>query len=162
RSEVGNHRLGGRNSVTQHVADVEQILGLTRSTVLRLRAIAGSARGSDLPIHRVFFLGGTIPSPAFPETQPVFWGLKPNERAGRAVQLIRVSAQREILDEVYGTIGVNVGNALERWRVRADDYIAGWGASLGMATPIGPIELTASGRRLDHWPRLSVSLGPLF
>ncbi len=162
RSEVGNHRLGGRNSFTQHVADVEQILGLTRSTVLRLRAIAGSARGSDLPVHRVFSLGGTIPSPAFPETQPIFWGLKPNERAGRAVQLIRVSVQREIFNDVYGTIGVNVGNALERWRVRADDYIAGWGASLGMSTPIGPIELTASGRHLHHWPRLSVSLGPLF
>jgi outer membrane translocation and assembly module TamA len=110
----------------------------------------------------VFFLGGTLPSPAFPETQPIFWGLKPNERSGRAVQVVRVSVQREILSDVYGIAGVNVGSALDRWRIRSSDYIAGWGASLGMVTPIGPIELTASGRRLDHWPRLSVSLGPLF
>jgi outer membrane translocation and assembly module TamA len=75
---------------------------------------------------------------------------------------VRVSVQKEIVNEVYGTVGVNVGNALERWGVRSSDYIAGWGASLGMATPIGPVEVTASGRRLDDWPRLSVSLGPLF
>jgi len=162
RSEVGNNRLGGRNSFTQHIGDVEQILPLPWSSVLRLRAIAGVARGADLPVHRVFFLGGTIPSPAFPETQPIFWGLKPNERSGRAVQVVRASVQKEIVNEVYGTVGLNVGTTLERWRIRSSDYIAGWGASLGMATPIGPIELTASGRRLDDWPRLSVSLGPLF
>jgi NTE family protein len=162
RSEVGDHSLGGKTSFTQHVLDLEQILPLTRATVLRVRAIAGATRGNDIPVHRAFFLGGALPSPAFPETQPIFWGLKPQERTGRAVQIFRVSAQREILSDVYGTIGVNVGNALERWRFRSADYIAGWGASLGMETPIGPIELTASGRRLDHWPRLSVSLGPLF
>jgi NTE family protein len=162
RAEVGNHRLSGRTSFTQYIGDVEQILGLTRGTVLRLRAIAGAARGNDLPVHRVFFLGGTIPSPAFPETQPTFWGLKPNERRGRAVQLIRASLQREIVNEVYGTVGVNVGNAFDRWHIRDLDYIAGWGASLGMSTPIGPVEIIASGRRLDAWPRLSVSLGPLF
>jgi NTE family protein len=162
RSEVGNDRLGGRRSFAQHMLDVEQILGLTRTTVIRLRAIAGASRGDDLPIHRVFFLGGTLPSPSFPETQPIFWGLKPQERTGRAVQVFRLSAQKEILSDVYGTIGVNVGNAFERWRFRSVDYIGGWGASLGVATPIGPVELTASGRRLDRWPRLSVSLGPLF
>jgi NTE family protein len=162
RSEAGNDRIEGRTSFTQHMVDVEQILGLTRTTVLRLRALAGTSRGDDLPVHRVFFLGGTLPSPAFPETQPIFWGLKPNERSGRAVQVVRVSVQREILSDVYGIAGVNVGSTLDRWRIRSSDYIAGWGASLGMVTPIGPIELTASGRRLDHWPRLSVSLGPLF
>jgi NTE family protein len=162
RSELGNNHLGGRNSFTQHTDDVEQLLRLPWTTVLRLRAIAGVSRGSDLPVHRVFFLGGTIPSPAFPETQPIFWGLKPNERSGRAVQVLRVSLQKEIVNEVYGTVGFNVGNTLDRWRIRSSDHIAGWGASLGMATPIGPVELTASGRRLDDWPRLSVSLGPLF
>lgn len=162
RSELGNNHLEGRNSFTQHIGDVEQILPLPWATVLRLRAIAGVARGTDLPVHRMFFLGGVLPSPAFPETQPIFWGLKPNERSGRAVQVIRASLQKEIVNEVYGTVGVNVGNALDRWRIRSSDYIAGWGVSLGMATPIGPVELTASGRRLDNWPRLSVSLGPLF
>ena len=162
RAEVGNHRLSGKTSFTQYLGDVEQILGLTRTSVLRLRALAGVARGTDLPVHRVFFLGGTIPSPAFPETQPIFWGLKPNERRGRAVQVARVSLQKEIFNEVYGTIGVNAGNVFDHWRVRSADYIAGWGASLGMATPIGPVELAASGRRLDRWPRISVSLGPLF
>lgn len=162
RSEAGDHRLGGKTSFTQHVVDVEQILGLTPKTVLRVRAIAGASSGDDLPVHRVFFLGGTLHSPAFPETQPIFWGLKPQERTGRAVQVVRVAAQKEIFSDVYGTVGVNVGNALDTWRFRFADYIAGWGASLGMATPIGPVELTASGRRLDRWPRLSVSLGPLF
>jgi outer membrane protein assembly factor BamA len=162
RSEVGYHQLGSKRSFLQHLLDIEQILPLARTTVLRVRGIAGAAQGNDLPVHRMFFLGGALPSPAFSETQPIFWGLKPHERTGKAVQVLRVSAQKEILTDVYGTIGVNVGNAFDRWALGAHDYIAGWGASLGMATPIGPIELTASGRRLDRWPRLSVSLGPLF
>jgi NTE family protein len=162
RSEVADNQLGGRTSFTQHVFDVEQILGLTPTMVLRVRAIAGASHGRDLPVHRQFFLGGTLPSPAFPETQPIFWGLKPQERTGRAVQVVRVAAQKEIFSDVYGTVGVNVGNALDSWRLRFAGYVAGWGASLGMATPIGPVELTASGRRLDRWPRVSVSLGPLF
>jgi NTE family protein len=162
RSEVGYHRLGGKRGFTQHMLDVEQILPLTRTTVVRLRTIAGGAHGNDFPVHRVFFLGGTLPSPAFPETQPIFWGLKAQERTGKGVHVWRVSAQKEILSNVYGTIGANVGNAFDRWEFGSSDYIAGWGASLGIATPIGPVELTVSGRRLDHWPRLSVSLGPLF
>jgi NTE family protein len=162
RSDVGYHRLGRTRSFTQHLLDVEQVLPLTRKTVIRVRGLAGAAHGDDLPVYRVFFLGGTVPSPAFTETQPVFWGLKPHERSGKAVQVLRVSAQSEILSDLYGTIGVNVGNAYDRWTFSSRDYIAGWGASLGMATPIGPVELTASGRRIDQWPRLSVSLGPLF
>ena len=162
RSEVGSHHFGGKRSFAQHSVDIEQVLGVTRTTVVRVRAMAGASRGDDLPVHRVFFLGGALPSPAFPETQPIFWGLKPQERTGRAVQVFRLSAQKEILRDLYGTIGVNVGNALDRWRFRSDEYIAGWGASLGMETPIGPVELTANGRRFDRWPRLSVSLGPLF
>jgi len=162
RSDVGYRRLTGSTAFTQHTLDIEQILPLTRSMVLRARAVAGAIHGGDLPVHRVFFLGGTLPAPAFPETQPIFWGLKPNERTGRAVQVLRLSAQQRILSDVYATVGVNVGNALDRWRLRTADYIAGWGASLGMATPIGAVELTASGRRFDEWPRLSVSLGPAF
>jgi NTE family protein len=162
RSEVGYHQLGTRRSFTQHLLDIEQILPLTRTTVLRVRGIAGAAHSDDLPVHRVFFLGGAFPAPVFSETQPIFWGLKPQERAGKAVQVLRLSAQKEIFTEMYGTIGVNVGNAFDRWTFRSDDHIGGWGASLGMATPIGPVEVTASGRRLDRWPRLSISLGPLF
>ena len=161
RSEVGAHRLS-RKSFAQHLFDVEQILGLTRSTVVRVRAVAGTSSGDDLPVHRVFFLGGTFPSPAFPETQPIFWGLKPQERAGRVVQVVRLSLQAEVRDNLYATLGANAGNTFEHWTWSSSGYIAGWAASLGMATPIGPVEVTASGRRLDQWPRLSVSLGPLF
>jgi NTE family protein len=157
RSELGTRRLDGRRSFTQHMIDVERILPITRSTALRVRAIAGTTQGNDVPVHRRFFLGGTLPSPAFPETQPMFWGLKPQERTGRTVHVARVSVQRRLLSDLYATLGVNVGTTGE-----ASDHLAGWGAALGMATPIGPVELTVHGRKLDRWPRLSVSLGPLF
>ena len=161
KSEIGAHRLS-RKSFSQHIFDVEQVIGLTRSMVVRIRGVAGVSHGDDLPVHRVFFLGGTWPSPAFPETQPIFWGLKPQERAGRVVQVVRLSLQAEIRDNLYATLGANAGNTSEHWTWSSSDYIAGWAASLGMATPIGPVELTATGRQLDQWPKLSVSLGPLF
>jgi NTE family protein len=162
RSEVGARRLSGPRSFTQHMVDVERIFPLTRSMALRVRAVGGRATGDDVPVHRQFFLGGTVPSPAFPETQPVFWGLKPQERTGRAVQVARVSLQARILSDVYATLGMNAGNALDRFAGSKSDYITGWGAALGMATPIGPVELTVHGRKLDRWPRLSITLGPLF
>ena len=162
RSELGSRRLDGRRSFTQHMIDIEQILPVTRSMALRVRAVAGGTHGSDLPVHRQFFLGGTLPSPAFPETQPIFWGLKPQERSGKSVRVARVSVQSRILSDVYATLGVNAGNAVDAWTGEASDYIVGWGAALGMATPIGPVELTVHGRKLDRWPRLSVTLGPLF
>jgi outer membrane protein assembly factor BamA len=161
RSEIGAHQLS-RKSFSQHLVDVEPIIGLSRSIVARIRAVGGVSHGDDLPVHRVFFLGGTWPSPAFPETQHIFWGLKPEERAGRVVQVVRLSLQAEIRDNLYATLGANAGNTFEQWTWSSSDYVAGWAASLGMATPIGPVEVTATGRRLDEWPRLSVSLGPLF
>jgi outer membrane protein assembly factor BamA len=162
RSVVGNDRLGGHTSFVQHLLDVEQLVPLSRRTVLRLRGIAGGGSGGDLPLHRRFFLGGVHPSPAFPETQPIFWGLEPQERSGTAVQLARVSLQRELLGDVFATVGVNVGNAFERWTPSEFEYIAGWGASLGLATPIGPVEATVSGRTLGEWPTFSLSIGPAF
>lgn len=162
RSVVGNDRLGGKTSFVQHLLDVEQLVPLSRRTVLRLRGIAGGGSGDDLPLHRRFFLGGVHHSPAFPETQPIFWGLEPQERHGAAVHVARVSLQREILRDVFATVGVNVGNAFERWAPNEFAYIAGWGASLGLATPIGPIEATVSGRNLGDWPTFSLNIGPAF
>ncbi|MGQ0714651.1 MAG: patatin-like phospholipase family protein [Gemmatimonadaceae bacterium] len=162
RSVIGNDRLGGSTSFVQHLLDVEQIVPLTRRTVLRLHAIAGGGTGADLPLHRQFFLGGTHLSPAFPETQPIFWGLEPQERPGAAVHVARISLQREILRDVYATVGVNAGNAFARWVPRDFSYILGWAASLGMATPIGPLEAMVSGRNLGEWPAFSVSVGPSF
>ena len=58
-------------------------------------------------------------------------------------------------EEVDRALGSRMG-------LRPLDYEA-MGAILDSeSSPIGPVELTASGRRLDEWPRLSVSLGPLF
>jgi NTE family protein len=162
RSVVGNDRLGGNTSFVQHLLDVEQLVALSRRTVLRVRAIAGGGTGDDLPLHRHFFLGGVHLSPAFPETQPTFWGLEPQERAGTAVHVARVALQREILRDLFATIGVNVGNAFARWAPSEFEYIAGWGASLGLATPIGPIEATVSGRNFGEWPIFSLNIGPAF
>jgi outer membrane protein assembly factor BamA len=162
RGEIGSRGFDTRRSFTQYMFDIEQIFPITRSMALRLRALTGGTRGHDLPVHRQFFLGGTLPSPAFPETQPIFWGLKPQERTGRSVRVARVSVQTRILSDVYATLGANAGNALDEWKGDASDYITGWGAALGMMTPIGPVELTVHGRKLDRWPRLSLTLGPLF
>ena len=78
------------------------------------------------------------------------------------MQVVRLSLQSEIRNNLYATLGANAGNTFEHWTWSSSDYLAGLAASLGMATPIGPVEVTATGRRLDQWPRLSVSLGPLF
>jgi NTE family protein len=151
--------VGGEGRFAQHHLDLERIFPLGPATVLRARAMIGGSTGSGLPAHRRFYLGGSYPSAVLGETQPPFWGLRPQERAGEAVQLFRLSLQTEVAPALFVSGGVNAGNTFEDWEVRPEDYLVGWGAAVGASTPLGPVELTVHGRSLAERPRLDLNLG---
>jgi NTE family protein len=152
----------GDGSFAQHLLDVERIFPVGSTTVLRARGVIGASIGSGAPTHRHFYLGGSYPSAVLGETQPPFWGLRPQERSGDAVQMFRLSLQKEVATGVFATGGVNAGNTFSEWEVRPEDYLVGWGASLGASSPLGPVEVTVHGRSLGERPRLDVNIGLVF
>lgn len=162
QADVGDHRLGGDASYALFVGDVSRVLPLGPRTSVHARATVGGAIGDDVPLHRRFHLGGAYASPVFSETQPPFWGLKPQERSGDFVQAFRLALQREVRPDIYLTAGVNVGNAFEDWTIRPADYLFGWGLALGISTLIGPVEVTVHGERFDEQPHVDLNIGLAF
>ena len=162
RSDWSHGLRGGDGSFAQHLLDVERIVPLGTTTVLRARAVIGGSTGSVVPAHRRFYLGGAYPSAVLGETQPPFWGLRPQESSGGSVQMFRLAVQKEVTTGVFASGGVNAGNTFPEWEVRPEDYLVGWGASVGVSTPVGPVEVTAHGRSLGERPRLDLNLGLVF
>ena len=162
RSERADPSIGSGAEFSHHLLDAQKVVPLRADVGLHLRAVAGASWGDDLPLHRRFFLGGTYPAGVFPETQPPFLGLNPQERLGRALQLLRAGVQWELRDQTFATFSANTGNAFDDWSWAPDDYLFGWGISLGALSFLGPVELTASGRDVTGWPDLAFTFGYRF
>lgn len=162
RLSFGGEWLGDIGSYTQQLVDVEKIIPVSDHNAVRLRGMIGGSTGSELPVHRQFHIGGAYPSPIYGETQPPFWGLRAQERAGKAAQMLRVAFQREVRSGTYATAGVNVGNAFPDWVIRPDEYIFGWGLALGASTLLGPVEITMHGRDFTNRPHFDLNLGLTF
>jgi NTE family protein len=161
-SEWATGRFGGSGKYRVNVAKVDGAVPLSSRTVARVGATIGGAAGKGLPIHHMFFLGGAYPSAVFAETQPAFLGLKLQERGGRAVQVFSLSLRQRIRKQVFATATVNAGNAFPTWEFTPDEYTVGWGFSLGVGTPIGPVEATLHGRSMESWPMLDLNVGFIF
>jgi len=151
-----------KESYRLNLVKLDKVIPLTPKTILRLDAMVGGAAGTGLPVYHLFFLGGAYPAAVFGETQPAFWGLKLQERRGRAVQVFRLSLRQEIRNGIFATAGINAGNAFPTWEFSPEDYTVGWGLSLGAGTPIGPVEATIHGRSVEDWPMLDLNVGFIF
>jgi NTE family protein len=162
RAILGESWLGDLGSFTQQVLEVERIIPISGHSVMRLAALIGGSTGGELPIHREFHIGGAYSSAVYGETQPAFWGLRTQERTGRAAQVFRVAFQREVRSGTFATAGINVGNTFESWVIRLDDYIFGWALALGASTLLGPVEVTMHGRDLSDRPHFDLNIGLVF
>jgi len=154
-------RIGEGEFWTQHIFNLERVFPVARRTAVRAQVYLGAATGDEVPIHRLFFLGGAYPTAIFGESQPAFWGLRPQERFGKAAQVFRVSVQQRIRGRIHAIAGLNAGNTLAEWSW-PDGYLVGWGVAVGSSTAIGPIELTLHGRGPDNKLLLDLNIGYVF
>lgn len=159
RSE-GTPGIGAR--FWHHLADLRLAAPLRERLTLFGRGTFGAAGGRDLPFHYRFFLGGTAPSAVFTERQPLFPGLRGQERSGLALQAIQAGAQYEIADQVFASFAAHAGNTAEFWKLRFDDYLGGYELSLGALTFVGPVEVSLSGDDFGDRPRFEFRLGYQF
>lgn len=153
-------RLGSDDDgYTQTYVSIEHVVPIASHTTARGRIILGAATGDNLPFHRFFYMGGAYPSSIFAESRAPFWGLRPEERMGKSLQVFRLSVQQRLGRRFYLTAGGNVGNVFPDWSFEPANYSAGWGIALGTTSAVGPIEITAHGRGLSTRPLLDLNIG---
>jgi hypothetical protein len=129
------------------------------ATALGRATVGTSSPESVVPLHYRFMLGGSYPAPLFPEAQVASVGLRAQGRSGVAVSRLGAGLQWAMRRDVFATVRADIGQAGPALTFERDAYDAGVGVAFGAITPVGPIELAVSGRRVSARPRLEVSLG---
>ncbi|MGH7493937.1 MAG: patatin-like phospholipase family protein [bacterium] len=91
--------------------------------------------GEELPLQYFLFFGGA----------DSFVGYESQELAGRYVQVLGTGLRYEVTPHRYLTLRGQIGNVTAHHHklFQASEFKAGLGASFGMSTPIGPLEVTA-------------------
>ncbi|MGD2216769.1 MAG: patatin-like phospholipase family protein [Gemmatimonadales bacterium] len=163
KSEWADRSIGSGRSFSHSVFDADLYLPLHRRASLIVRATLGSSSGGDdLPTHYLFFLGGSSPYFIFPDRQFPFFGLETHERRGRHIQSFQLGLRLQIAERFFAILRLNAGDTLDRWHFDPDQYLTGYGLTLGVRTPFGPISATIAETTLEEWPDFSVDLGYLF
>jgi hypothetical protein len=140
---VGTVASGG--SFQHHHLETEHFLSLGARLVFRAGGYVGYADGADLPVQRLFFVGGVNTSQVLAEVHPAFFGSAPQERVGTAVQLVRAGLRWEVLPDRWIGAGLDAGGVGGEWRGASRDWRVGWALTLASASPAGPARLTVHG-----------------
>lgn len=162
RSEWADRSAGSGADFRQHVGEVRLAFPLAPSVAFHLEAFAGIASGSDLPLYKNFFLGGSVTSGVLARSHPRLHGLDAQHEWGRVAQVARASIQWEMTPRWFVTATANAGDTRETWRVEPDEWVGGWGLSMGHHTVLGPARVTLAGQDTFGDVRLSVDLGRAF
>jgi hypothetical protein len=126
--------------------------------------VAGTTSGDVVPGHYQFILGGVdIPSLLLERetSKTSFLGLRSQQLLGEHLQFAQVGVQFELTRRMFGILRANAGNTFDEWEVDFSDdrFESGVGATLGLTTPIGPVELTGAYGSIDEFQSyLSVGL----
>jgi len=159
KAEWADESFGGGETFSHYVTDAQLFVPVHANVSLLAGATAGTASGSDLPSHYLFFLGGANPFYIFPDRHFTFPGLETQERRGRHVQAFRLGAQVELGDHLLAQAIWNSGETFEEWEVDFHSYINGYALVLGVRTVFGNAWVTIAETRLDEVPDLTLDLG---
>jgi NTE family protein len=153
----------GRAAFSHHLFDAQAALPLPGPLTLLTRATAGIARGGEhVPAHYRFYVGGPYAAAVLPEALIPAFGLRPQERSGYAVQRVEGAVRWDVREHLFATVAADAARVEEKFEWKLDDAVKGVAASLGTLTVFGPIELTATWRRLADSPRLGLTVGYVF
>ena len=91
-------------------------------------------------------------------------GYAVHELAGSSAQVVSLGMQYEVSPSIFLSTTWNVARVGEewRWRIRTGDFRSGYGISVGALTPIGPVELTFTGQKLEGPYNTNLNIGYVF
>lgn len=134
---VTDKRIASNVTFTQLHFDWQGAYQIHSKVSFLSRLQLGAMTGSNIPLSYQFHLGGA----------DSFLGLKYQERCGKILQVLQLGLQYEVASKRFVQLRGNIGNTSDEWKnlfIR-NRAITGVGATVGAATPIGPIELTLMG-----------------
>ncbi|MEM6646829.1 MAG: hypothetical protein AAF730_11305, partial [Bacteroidota bacterium] len=153
----------GLGASFEHIAvDAEGWVPILEGLTLGARAVVTRAWGGDVPLSQLTFVGGAVVPALLPGRLFPLYGAETLELTGPVGQLAAVSAQWEVRPNIFLRATANAGRAGEGWTLDRDAFRSGVGLTLGVATPIGPAELTLSGSGIDDIPDIALTLGRSF
>jgi NTE family protein len=137
---------------------------LTGRLTLASRLIAGNIRGRDIPLHYRFYLGGTTLFRNLADRQFPVYGFAPYERSGNSAYVVGLGMQYQVARSVFVKLDWNVIRVEEAWdwKIRGRRFREGYGISTGWLSPIGPVELTFSGKRVEGPYTTNLNIGHVF
>lgn len=122
----------------------------------------GATGGDAPPLHRQFFLGGTLESFVFPNHRITFPGLRVRELRGTHVQKVGIGVQVEVLRDVFLQGAWAGGEARDGWRWRPSEWEHGGRLTTGARPPFGVLRVSVSEATPEGGPRLELDLGGRF
>jgi outer membrane protein assembly factor BamA len=164
RSEVAVHDRGAASAFSRQVLDAQGVYSFGPVLTALARIDAGYASGADVPDHKKFLIGGSVPSAVWPTQFIPFLGLPPQSRVGTAIQVLGGGLQARLPDQIVATMRGNIGNVFDSWPrgVHRNGYEAGGGITLSTVLPPGPLSLTVASRGIRLDPIIEISFGSLF
>lgn len=128
------------------------------------RLTAGRVRGEDAPLHYQFYLGGATLFRNLSTRQFPMLGYAIHELAGNSAQAVTLGLQYQLTQSIFLNADWNAARVSDSWlwRIRTDDFRAGFGISAGILTPVGPVELTFMGQSLNGPYTSNLNVGYVF
>ena len=126
--------------------------------------ILGHVRGTDIPLHYRFYLGGATLFRNLSYRQFPLLGFALHERSGRSVHALALILQYQVSKSIFARLDWNLARVANTWtwQPALSSFNEGYGLSLGASTPIGPVELTLAGRKLEGPYTTNLNIGYVF
>ena len=166
RLEVRADRLqpvsGTGPSFSQLYGDATARIPVSRRWTVWAEATVGATGGDRPPLHRQFFLGGTLESFVDPRRRITFPGLRVRELRGTHLQKAGLGLQVEVAEDVFLQGAWAGGEARDGWRWRPSEWEHGARLTAGARTPFGVLRVSVAEATPEGGPRLALDLGGRF
>ena len=153
-----------RRTFGQYVMNWQVRRPLREHWTLSWNVVLGHLRGRNIPLHYRFYMGGTTVFRNLDSRQFPLHGFAIQERSGRNVQSIALGLQYQLTPFWVARFDWNTAHVSEAWTWTPDlgSFREGYGLTIGAITPIGPVELAFSGRKLTGPFTTNLNIGYVF
>ncbi|MDZ4700282.1 MAG: patatin-like phospholipase family protein [Rhodothermales bacterium] len=153
-----------RQSFTHYVFDGQFRQSIAPRLTFLSRLTFGHVKGRRIPLHYRFYAGGANIFRNLDTRQFPLLGYDLHELSGNSLHAFSVGTQLQVVRNWFLTAEWNGARLAEdwRWKVAATDFRFGYGLTLGLISPIGPVELALMGQTIGGPYTTQLNIGYVF
>jgi NTE family protein len=151
RSSGTNAAVFSDRTFSQHLMEGRGRVPITTRLTGIGTVILGRSLGDALPLHRRYYLGGSVSSRMLSDHQFRHFGYVVQELSGRSVQAFGLGVQVALPKDLFISTRWNTARVAEQWTWTpdTDGFDSGFGVTLGTNTLLGPVEVTLMSQHLE-------------